>query len=50
MSVLVYTLGIITALAGMALTHTGVTFMGYCLSTVGALMLITKEKEKTNER
>ena len=46
MSVLVYTLGIITALAGMALTHTGVTFMGLCLSVIGALMLITKERKE----
>ena len=45
MSLFVYTLGIITALAGMALSHMGVTLLGFCVNVIGAVMLITKEKE-----
>ena len=44
MTTLTFSLGISTALAGMALTHTGVTLLGFCLCVIATVMTITSER------
>lgn len=45
MNVFIYTLGIATALAGMALSHIGVTLLGLCVNVMGVIMLMSREKQ-----